>query len=138
MECLTFEDALEKEEERVRGELEKIKADENYFSFNNSFFSYLSRGLYARELKRWMEIFPREQFFISSSEEYYRDPDAVYQNMLDFLKIPPWSPRDFRKYNVGKKYDRMKQSTRKDLVEYFRPHNQELYRLLGREFDWDV
>jgi hypothetical protein len=138
LEELSFEEALECEERRLEGELEKIKADENYYSFNYHHYSYKARGMYFEQLRKWISIFPREQFFISSSEEYYRDPGSVYQKMLDFLEVPEWSPKEFGKYNVGKKYNRMNKRTRKKLIEYFIPHNQKLYDLLGERFEWDV
>jgi hypothetical protein len=138
LEGLSFEEAIENEKERLKGELEKIKADEDYYSFNYHHYSYKTRGMYYQQLRKWMDIFPREQFFISSSEEYYKDPDSVYQKILGFLGLPAWSPRDFKKYNVGKKYNRMNKNTRKKLIEHFMPHNQKLYDLLGERFEWDI
>lgn len=35
------------------------------------------------------------------------------------------------------KYPPMKKETRKELVEYFKPYNQKLYKLLDRDFKWD-
>lgn len=138
LENLSFEEALEKEDERLGGELEKIKADPDYYSFNYHHYSYRTRGIYIEQLKRWTAIFPRKQFFILSSEDFYRDPDTVYQEILDFLGLPAWSPGSFEKYNVGKKYTGMKNSTRKKLIEFFKPYNQKLYKFLNIEFDWDI
>ena len=138
MEDLSFEEALEKEDERLAGELEKIKADPDYYSFNYQQYSYKTRGIYIEQLEHWMSIFPRQQFLILGSEDFYRDPDTVYQETLDFLGLPAWSPGRFRKFNVGKKYEGMKDSTRKKLVEYFKPYNGKLYEFLGMDFEWDI
>ena len=31
----------------------------------------------------------------------------------------------------------MKKETRNDLIEFFRPYNEKLYSLVGRNFDWE-
>jgi hypothetical protein len=38
--------------------------------------------------------------------------------------------------NVGE-YKKLDKSTRKFLVDYYRPHNERLFKLLGKNFDWD-
>jgi len=138
LENLSFEEALGKEDERLGGELEKMKANPDYYSFNYHHYSYRTRGIYIKQLKRWMEIFPRNQFLISSSEDFYRDPDTVYQEILDFLGLPALRPGSFSKYNVGKKYAGMKNSTRKKLIEFYKPYNQKPYEFLARDFKWDI
>src|SRR5258706_3897640 len=49
-ETLSFEEAIEHEEERLAGGREKILADEHYTSFNHRHFSYLARGIYLDQL----------------------------------------------------------------------------------------
>jgi len=46
--------------------------------------------------------------------------------VLEFLK----------KQNVGN-YKKMNQEIRKLLIEYFKSHNQKLYKFLGRDLSWD-
>ena len=55
LESLSFEEAIESEVKRLRGELEKMMDDENYFSFNRQYYSYLSRGIYVDQLKNWIK-----------------------------------------------------------------------------------
>jgi hypothetical protein len=131
---LSFEEGIEKEEERIRGERLKMLADENYASFNDQHFSYLSRGLYADQLQAWLRLFPREQMLILKSEDLFDDPTATLKRVAQFLNLPAWEPREYRRYNVGD-YPEMAASTRQRLMEYFRPHNQRLYDLVGLTFD---
>ena len=63
-ETLSFEDAIQSEEERLCGEREKMLDDENYYSFNHQYYSYLARGIYIDQLKVWMSLFPKEQILI--------------------------------------------------------------------------
>jgi hypothetical protein len=38
---------------------------------------------------------------------------------------------------VGKKYEKMKDGTRKMLIDYFRPYNEKPYEFLDRDLSWD-
>ena len=137
LENLSFQDAIDKEEERLKGEFDKILADKNYYSFNYNHYSYKARGIYIEQLMRWMEIFPRSQILVIRIEDYYNNPDAEYKKVLDFMNIKNWSFPRYRKYNYGGGYIKMEESIRKKLVDFFRPYNQRLYDLLGRNLMWD-
>lgn len=41
----------------------------------------------------------------------------------------------YQKYNVGN-YSTMDAAVRKQLIEFFKPHNRRLYDYLGTDFDW--
>ena len=96
----------------------------------------MDRGFYAEQLERWFEAFPQEQVLMASLEQFKADWKREFKRVIDFLELPSWIPPEFEKV-YSRKYDRMDAQTRKQLIETFRPHNQRLYKLLGREFDWD-
>ena len=73
-ETLSFEEAIQSEEERTWQEREKILKDEHYESHTYQHRSYLSRGIYVEQLQAWMHVFPREQFLILKSEDFYAGP----------------------------------------------------------------
>ncbi len=133
----SFEEAIDKEEERLHGEYEKLLEDENYYSYNHHHYSYLARGIYADQLARWFEYFPKEQILIVSSEDFQADTSRVFKKVQDFLGLPYWEPPVFTKYRVRSYPKKLNPATRKRLVKYFAPHNKRLYELLGRKFDWD-
>jgi hypothetical protein len=135
-EPLSFEDALAAEADRLVGETDRIVADPNYSTFMHGHYSYLARSRYAEQLPRWLEGFPREQMLILPSEEQTNSPAAAYQKALAFLGLNDWFPGQFNVFKQGS-YEKMPDDTRKRLVEYFRPYNQQLYDLLGMKFDWD-
>jgi len=109
---------------------------EDYYSLSHRTFSYLSRGLYADQLERWLEFFPREQMLIIKSEDFFTTPQEVFDRVSDFLDIPIWENEEFGRYNVGN-YSKMDSDIRKRLLEYYEPHNRKLYKLLGVDFGWD-
>jgi hypothetical protein len=137
----TFEEAIEGEEERTAREREKILQDEHYYSEQYKHLSYLSKGIYVDQLQAWMALFPKEQFLILKSEEFYADPAASFKDVLAFLNLPevetPVRKTAYKQYNNNAYSSKMDPATRKRLIEYFKPHNARLYDLLGVDFGWD-
>ena len=135
-ETLGFKEALELEEERLRGEKEKILADESYRGINHRRYSYLARGIYVDQLKEWHRYFDREQLLILKSEDFFANPSETVDLVLEFLDLPE---RDFElegKRNEGGYSEPMAADTRQWLRDYYEPHNKRLYEYLGRDFGW--
>jgi len=87
-ETLSFEEAIKIEKSRLKKEIEKILENGHYVSFNFIHYSYLTRGIYVEQLKRWFKYFPKHQFLILCSEEFYSNPEEKYKEVLNFLKLP--------------------------------------------------
>ncbi len=49
--------------------------------------SFIDRGYYAAQLKRWLEFFPFENFHIVIFEEYIKDKANTYFDIEEFLGI---------------------------------------------------
>ncbi len=135
-ETLSFEAAIAEEESRLRGETEKVIADERYHSHRLEHFSYLSRGRYTDQLERWDGFFPKSRILVLSTEELHEKPASTLTRALDFLGLPYSAPDQFEQLNAIP-YAPMDQATRTRLVEYFEPHNRRLYEFLGRSLGWD-
>jgi len=133
---LPFEEAIEQEEKRITDDMKKMERNENFYSVYFYRKSYLTRGIYVDQLKRWFEYFPREQFLILKSEDFYSKTPEVYQQVLDFLGLSKFELNSFKAHRMGK-YSAIGAETRKKLADYFRPYNEQLYQLLGRNFDWE-
>jgi hypothetical protein len=139
-ETRSFEEAIQGEEERTAQEREKTLKDEHYYSRTYKHLSYLTRGIYVDQLQAWMKLFPREQFLILKSEDFYADTATALKEMFTFLNLPPLEielrEKAYKQYN-NNSYAEMDAGLRKRLVEYFKPHNARLYQLLGVDFGWD-
>ncbi len=135
-ETLSFEDAIRMEEERLRGEFDKIIKDEHYTSWNYNCYAYLLRGIYVDQLKRVYNYFNKSHVLILKSEDFFRDSQAAIEKVLQFLGLPGWQSKGFIKAKVGS-YPKMNSVTRNRLLNYFEPHNHNLYEYLGINFGWD-
>lgn len=134
VETLSFEDAIQKEAERLHQELEKMIGDENYRSFNYQHYSYLARGIYADQIQIWMRYFTPQAMLFLNSEKLESDPTKAYRMVTDFLGLRQWDQIDFTKYHASK-YPPMDPKIRTQLANYFRPHNQRLSQIINVNFD---
>jgi hypothetical protein len=131
----TFEEAIELEEARLRGEKDKMLADERYDSLNYRRFSYLSRGVYVDQLMEWSRFFSSDQMLVLKSEDFFERPPDVLKLVLNFLGLPDWEPEAWGS-RKKRKYPPMNLATRQRLRSYFEPYNQRLYEYLGVDFGW--
>ena len=88
-EKLSFAEAIEKEAERLAGEEEKIKKEKNYYSFAHNHYSYLARGVYVKQIKRWREFFLSQQMLILNYSDLRLKPQAVLDKVFVFLGLKP-------------------------------------------------
>ncbi len=137
-ETLSFEDALAQEEIRTRDEGQRLAADPHYYSYNHQYYTYLARGIYVDQLQRWMNYFPKEQFLIIKSEDFYATPDMKLREIFMFLGLPEVPSVQQQEYKQFNRYSQgqMEPEMRKRLLTYFEPYNERLYTLLGRDFGW--
>jgi hypothetical protein len=135
VEPLSFREALAAEPARTGGELERMLADPSYYSSSFDWFSYRDRGVYAPQVRQWLEAFPREQVLIVASEDFSRDEQGVMDGVSDFLGIPRYQRVGYARHNLSPRIT-MDEDLRAELREFYAPHNQELYALLDRDFGW--
>jgi hypothetical protein len=135
-ESLNFEGALEKEEERIQ-EAEKISKKNNTHNYVYQRLTYKKRGIYISYLKKWFELFPKENILVIKSEDFFSNPNNTYQLVLDFLNLPQYSNINFEVYNDGKYNEKMNPETRKKLANFYEPYNQQLYQFLNVNYGWN-
>jgi len=121
-------------EEAFNSDLEKLtvrKIDVWHKELN-----YLARGIYLEFIKEWLQVFPREQLLVLSSEEFYQKPAESTDKVFAFLGLPGHRLPEYETFNAGK-YSPISESMRRRLSDFFRPHNQRLEECLDMKFNWD-
>jgi len=134
-EPLTFEEALDAEEERLRGEDERMAADPRYFSSEWWSHTYKARGRYAEQLDRWLAVFPRAHLLVLPTDDLGSDPARAHAQVLEFLGASPQRLDSYPRV-YERAYEPMKPETRERLVAEFEEPNRRLYELLGRDLGW--
>ncbi len=134
-EPLSFEDALAAESERLDGEWERMERNTGYYSTAHDFFTYRDRGVYLPQLQRLHAAFPSEQVLVIRSEDLYHDAQGVVDTVCGFLGISPFGiPRPVRHNYIPRAP--IQPRTRRDLEQFYAPHNEALYTYLGRDLAW--
>jgi len=130
-----FERALELEDERLDGQVERMVADPGYQSFSHRHHSYVRRGQYAEQLLRLGQFFPTDRIHVIESESFFEQPEDTYGRVLEFLELLPVLPGRFDRWN-GRPSAPMPEATRARLRAHFSSHDEALAAMLGRDPAW--
>jgi Sulfotransferase domain len=133
LEKLPLNQAFKLEKDRLKGEIEKFKQDEYYYSYNHQHLAYISRGRYIKQLKHWRQYFSSEQFLILQSEIFYNNPEQTLNQVTNFLEIDNYKLTEYYPHNQAE-YPKTSPIIVKQLKTYFQPYNEELYEYLEKEF----
>ncbi|ESO98385.1 hypothetical protein LOTGIDRAFT_214000 [Lottia gigantea] len=127
---------------------------ENTFAscINNKTIANLARvrlriGIYYSYIETWLNIYPRDQFFILRLEDYASNIRNVMKRVFKFLGLRDLT-REEADYILGqpvantrkkgdRKFGKMKEETRKLLGDFYEPYNKKLSALLNdNRFMW--
>lgn len=140
MECrrgreeLSFEEALDREERQLDAELALLAETTGYRELPFR-ISYAARGRYAEQLEGWLELFPREQLLVLTTQELEASPAEMMSRVSRFLEIPEWRSGSYRIRGAQGEAE-IPPGARERLARAFEQHNRRLEELLGRSLDW--
>ena len=133
-ESLPVTEALQGEEAR----LAPVLAEHHYKHQNFMHFSYKLRGHYAEQIRRYQALFPAENLLILGSEQFFADPHAALKRVFEFVGVDgSFQVPNLQARNVGSNRKSVQADVYQYLKDYFEPHNEELYQLLGERFGWE-
>lgn len=134
-EPLSFEEAIEREDERIADAHAAMLADPLLVDTRFHAWSYKTRGRYIEQIMRYDERFPREQLLVLGSEEFFASPAEQMSKVERFLGIADLDLGVLSQANEGG-YSRQLPSAVERLKAYFAPYNEQLFEYLGRRMDW--
>jgi len=135
-EKLSLHEALHAECERIKGEVARL-ADPGYRSYPYEHYTYVTRGLYADQLRCWFEHFPVSQLLILDTKQLRDDPAIVLNKVAKFLDVDQWKPNLTLAHNQGD-YPKPIKLDVDWLRTRFEEPNRDLTTLLGRQFSWSM
>jgi len=130
-----FEVALELEDVRLEGEVERILSDPRYVSHSHQHHGYRARGQYIEQLGRLENLFGRERIHVVDSGDFFAHPERTYDAILEFLELPNRGYPPFEAQNVQPRRP-MPEAVRLALDEHFVPYDARLARWLGWVPSW--
>jgi len=99
--------------------------------------SYLKRGHYAEQLTHWLKHIPREQILIVQSERFFAYTGDVYREIVRFLGLSPFVPKEFRRHGTVSTSGTLDAEALEWLSQYYGPYNEALYDLLEKDLGWN-
>ena len=97
----------------------------------------VSWGLYADQLERFLDHFPREQLLILEDRQLADEPAPTLDLVLAFLGLEPWDWGDsFPRVLTGAYEQPADEPTLSRLREFYAEPNRRFFELAGRTFDW--
>lgn len=135
--------------------------DDNATTTVNTSWRAIHIGLYAVHVRRWLDQFSADQLHFVSGERLIADPTGVLSDVQDFLRLRRIITADHFRFNhdkgfpcvvrdpqrapddvhcLGKSKGRthpvIHRAALKQLRDFFRPHNEDLYGLTHINFGW--
>lgn len=122
--------------------------------------SFLLWSKYDECLERYLKVFPREQIMVIEANEFKTNPAVVFNSVTSFLGLKTIPVERYFVFNEAKGFYcirfhsdinkiacfpdcrgrrnsvQLKPRTKHLLKEYFSPHNEKFFQLLGKRYDW--
>jgi hypothetical protein len=134
-ETLEFDEALEQEEERLRGEEQRLLADPLARSFEHQHHGYLARSRYVGQVRRLLDTFGPERVLVMDAEALFADAKGEFTRLCEWLGIDPPTEVADEQWNAAPR-DPLSPERRAELTASFAPYDEELSSLLGRPLSW--
>ncbi len=136
-EPLSLESALAAEPERME-RATRVGVDTRRGHTLLRSYSYVSRGRYAEQLRRWYEHVPPDRVLLLRTEELAADPAREFERITAFLGLTPWAPADFAHHTRRREATRadLPQTVRERLRAELEPDVEDLLDLAGWDKGW--
>jgi hypothetical protein len=135
-EPLTFEEAVDREEDRTREGWQRMLVDDSYVSSDARIYSYVARGRYVEQLDRWAAHYSKSRMLVLRSEDFYADPAGVFRQVTDFIGIPWHDGIEFEHRNAGGYDDVVPCQVDAHLATMYAPYNERLRSAYGEHLVW--
>ncbi len=131
----TFEEALELEPERLRGEQERLVREAGYTSFAHQHQGYAARSEYGVQLERLHAALGRDRVLVLDFEDLAGDPETVLATVQDFLGLAPHPAVTMGHHNPRPRSE-LGPATAAALRERLTGSDEIVSRYLGKEPSW--
>lgn len=92
----TFEEALDIENDRF---VRNVRKQANLIQGYKENYLYFRSGFYSKQVKRYLDIFPRENILFLRFDDLKNDTAGVVQNIYAFLGVEAMTPAALHVYN---------------------------------------
>lgn len=113
---------------------EESKRNKQTLPFQNKPFSYIDRGFYSEQIRRFKRFFDDDQMFFIKYDEFKSNQQQVLNSIFEFLNVNPDSYTfEFKNVHSRKKVTELNDTDHENLKAIFKNDIHEVERLL----QWD-
>lgn len=135
-EWLNLEAAFGSEGARTDQDWERALAQPGFWSLALQHQSYLRRGLYAAQLARWEEVFPRDHILVLEDKELYAHPALTLARILNFAGVAADPGLALCRENTGSYENPVPNDFAQSFYRQFREDSARLSERYGDRFSW--
>ena len=101
--------------------------------------SYLYFSDFAARIKPYLELFPRENIMVLEMKEFYKDTEQHVREVLRFVgaDVDKYTFDEVAMWSGERRGRRMHPMVRAKLDAYFKDKNEELFKIVGKQFEWN-
>jgi len=100
--------------------------------------SFLRRGFYFEQVKRYIDIFPKNNILILESSQLKNNKIETLNEVIEFLDISNKFLENFdmEDKHIGKYSEKIEIEDKKMLNDLYVQENEKLFNLIGKKFNW--
>lgn len=123
----------------------------------NTDYKAIRISIYHHHFERWLQVFKQDQILIVDGDNLIKDPVSEIKIIESFLGLEHRITKDNFYFNKtrgffckkqgsfekclgatkGRRHQETHPSVIRKLNHFFRPHNEKLYKMIGRTFSWN-
>jgi len=130
----TFESYIENEFDDIKNYNFLDKVQNNDYNLIDPTKNFLKKGLYVNYLKKWFNLFPRENFLILPTETFAKNENM--KKMFEFLNLPYYEIKNLKRMQKVVYKNSLNPETKIKLDKFFESSNKELFELIKQKFAW--
>ncbi len=129
-----FEEAVMSEYKRVTEKESKLR-NTKLISNSHQAYSYISRGLYFKQLSNWLTHFELNEILIIKSEDFFEEPQKTLKSVYGYLNLEEIYPSELKPINQ-REYLGITKDEYLKYKELFEEDSKKLINLLGEHYTW--
>ncbi len=98
---------------------------------------YVRCGMYAELIAAWQRSFAKDRILVLFAEDFFADPKRTAGQVFSFLGLRPHVVDEWPHARDGGSKEPPPLGVSQLLRDFYRPHNERLREMLGRNLPWD-
>ena len=97
---------------------------------------YVRCGMYVQLLEAWEKSFSKNNTLVLFAEDFFSSPSETAKQVYSFLGLRPHVSNSWPHARDGDSKEQPPREAMQILREFYRPHNEHLSRMLGKQLPW--